>query len=178
MPKKADGSSFLLQLYENGDFVIYHWTPFLAVKGYKTLTPEQAAPLQKLASNGKANVKHIENKTVLASIESARVEGDDIDEERTEAIVDDVVSNHIKKEEEKLDDSHALIVSQDDIKVMELAHISQIKHKSSLERHMLEKYQCEIPVGRLSSMKSIANSMIEDLSSSHRLYLVAGEVKM
>jgi hypothetical protein len=43
---------------------------------------------------------------------------------------------------------------------------------------MLEKYQCDIPVGRLTAMKAIANSMIADLSSGDRLYLIGDELTL
>lgn len=178
MAKKADGKLFLLQRYDNGDFCLYHWTPFLAKKGYKTLTAEEAIPYQKLLKVGKANMSYVENKKMKAELESARVEGEVFDEESTNAIVEDVVSNQVVKEDDTIEDPHDLIVTQDDILEQELAFVKSLTHKSSLERHMLEKYQCEVPVGRLASMKSLANSMLTDLSHSNRLYLVAGEIKL
>ena len=41
---------------------------------------------------------------------------------------------------------------------------------------MLEKYQCEIPSGQLSTMKVFANSMIGDLAKDNRLYLVDDKI--
>ena len=185
MAKKADGKLWLFQVYDNGDFALYHWTPFLAKKGYKVMTDEEAAPLQKLLGIGKGNMKYVDSKQVKESLGEARVEGqplDDIDEDDVDnEIIADVIESakdNAPPGEKPLDESRALIVTQEDIMERELKYIKGMTHKSTLEKHMLEKYQCEIPVGRLDAMKAIANSMISDLSETNRLYLVGDELTL
>ena len=184
MAKKADGKLWLFQVYENGDFCLYHWTPFLAKKGYKVMTDEEAAPLQKLLGIGKGNMKYVDSKEVKESLGEARVEGEPVDEDDDlddNPIIDDVISDtreNAPPGDRPLDEVKQLIVTQEDIMAREIKYIKGMTHKSTLEKHMLEKYQCEIPVGRLTAMKAIANSMISDLSESNRLYLVGDELTL
>ena len=184
MAKKADGKLFLFQLYDNGDFCIYHWTPFLSKKGYKTMTAEDVAPLQKLLSIGKGNMRHVENEGLRESLGCARKEGeeiDDLDDEIDNQIIADVIEESKSNAPEggrPLEETRKLEVTQHDILQQELRYIKGMTHKSTLEKHMLEKYQCEIPVGRLTAMKSIANSMLSDLCEGNRLYLVGNELTL
>jgi hypothetical protein len=75
-----------------------------------------------------------------------------------------------------LDQVRDINVSQEDIQAAEMKYIRSLQHKTSLESHMLTKYQCEIPMGRLDVMKAMANGMINDLAKDNRLYYVDGGV--
>ena len=182
MAKKLDGNLFLYKVTKEGDFTIFGWSPFLVKKGYKVLTKEEAKPLQKLLSMGKGHLKYIENKKMLEFLGTARIEGepieDDDDDVDNEIIADVTNDNNAPPGGKPLEETKKLMVTQEDIMERELKYIKGMTHKSTLEKHMLEKYQCEIPVGRLTAMKAIANSMIDDLSSSNRLYLVGDELTL
>jgi hypothetical protein len=184
MAKKCDGELFLYKVTKEGDFTIFSWNPILAKKGYKVITKEEAKPLQKLLGIGKGHLNYIESKQLLEFLKTARVEGepvpedddDDMDNEIVAEVIDE--SNNAPPGDRPLDETRKLMVTQEDIMERELKYIKGMTHKSTLEKHMLEKYQCDIPVGRLTAMKAIANSMIVDLSSSNRLYLVGNELTL
>ena len=182
MAKRLDGNLFLYKVTKEGDFALFGWSPFLVKKGYKTLTKEEAEPLQKLLGMGKGNLKYIESKKILEFLGTARVEGDPIEDNEddidNEIVADVVDGDNAPPGEKPLEETRKLMVTQEDIEARELKYIKGMTHKSTLEKHMLEKYQCEIPVGRLTAMKAIANSMIADLSSSNRLYLVGDELTL
>jgi len=110
---------------------------------------------------------------VIAAKEEAEVDGD---ESNTESIVNDAVKNVKSNKVVNDDEVRELSVSQEAIQIKEAKYIKSLQHKSTLESHMLEKYQCEIPTGRLDAMKALANSMISDLAKANRLYLIDGEV--
>lgn len=183
---------YLFKLFNNGDFSIFAWTPILAKKGYTVMTPEKAAPYIKLAGGRKDNTRYVEDKTFIntiknitevsgkngrklaQSIEDKRLE--DLDNTSTKGIIDGAVNTDLPNREIDDDEVRELSVSQESIQIKETKYLKGLQHKSSLETHMLEKYQCEVPVGRLSEMKAIANSMISDLAKENRLYLVDGQV--
>jgi hypothetical protein len=185
MAKKLDGKLFLYKVTKEGDFTIFGWNPILAKKGYKVITKEEAVPLQKLLGIGKGHLKYIENKKLLEFLDTARVEGEplpeDDDDDMNNEVIADVIDNakeNAPPGDRPLDETRELMVTQEDIEAQELKYIKGMTHKSTLEKHMLEKYQCEIPVGRLTAMKAIANSMIADLSDDNRLYLVGDELTL
>jgi len=185
---------YLLQLYNDGTFTVYAWTPIIAKKGYTVMTAEQAEPYILLASKGNNHVDYVEDKDFIKSIKNVtEVSGKngrkladvlavkeetavDGDESNTESIVNDAVENVKSNKVVNDDEIRELSVSQESIQIKELNYIRSLQHKSTLESHMLEKYQCEIPTGRLDAMKALANSMIGDLAKSNRLYLIDGEV--
>jgi hypothetical protein len=187
---------WLMQKYDNGDFFIYGWTPILAAKGYKVLTTEQAKPYQDLMAKGKGqnNVEFLED-TELFDIakETAQKSGFVRDEMlRKEALAREGITDENDDEEtvdlvgkvagtgedttHNLDQVRDISTSQEDVQAAEMKHIKSLQHKTSLENHMLTKYQCEIPMGKLSMMKAMANSMINDLAKENRLYFVDGGV--
>jgi hypothetical protein len=183
---------WLLQKYDNGDFFIYAWTTILAAKGYKVLTAEQVKPFLELQNRGDNNVKHLEDVSVFddaketnnkagfqrdEAIRKKLLEDEglaDKSDEETQGIVDDVSGRG--GESADLDQIRDINISQEDIQADEMKYIKSLQHKTSLENHMLTKYQCEIPMGRLDVMKAMANSMINDLAKDNRLYYVDGEV--
>ena len=178
---------YLLQLYNDGTFTVYRWTSILARKGYTVMTAEQAKPYIRLANGGKNHIDHVKNKDFIDSIKNVvEVSGKNgralaerlkaaEEASKTDSIIEDAVS---KKPDQTIDPDQVreLSVSQESIQIKEAKFIKSLQHKSTLESHMLEKYQCEIPSGRLDHMKAIANSMISDLAKDNRLYLVDGEV--
>ena len=184
---------WLLQKYDNGDFFIYGWTTLTAAKGYKVLTQEQADPYIKLLVKGKGNAKYLDNTELFDDATETNQESgwtrdeklrkkllenaglDEADDSETQEIVDDVASKGVKRGND-LDEVRDINVSQEDIQALEMKHIKSLQHKTSLENHMLTKYQCEIPMGRLSTMKAMANSMITELAKDNRLYFVDGGV--
>lgn len=185
MPKET--ALYLMQLYDNGDFTIYSWTPILAKKGYKVLTVEQAQPYIALSKMGKNNVEFVKNRKL---IDSANVTNDISgwnsrrDEEerkiakasKTDEIIEEVVNTEKPPRQIDDDEIRELSVSQEDIQASEMKFIKSVQHKTTLESHMLEKYQCELPTGRLDAMKALANSMISDLAKDNRLYYVDGQI--
>lgn len=195
-PRKfSEEKLFLLQQYDNGDFFIYGWTTILAGKGYKVLTSEQAAPLIELSKMKKNNVAFIEDKSVLKGIKKIEEvasktvpvkpieepdeadDADDADDEDTQEVVKEAISNPDETKAD-LDEVREISVDQETMQAREMKYIRKIEKKNDLEEHMLKKYQCEIPEGRLSAMKAIANSMISDLAKENRLYLVDNSVKI
>jgi hypothetical protein len=185
MAKKLNGELFLYKVTKEGDFTLMGWSPIKAKKGYKVLTKEEVVPLQKLLGMGKGHLKYIESKTLLEFLSTARVAGEPLPEDDDDDMDNEVVSDVTKHDRENappgdrpLEETRKLMVTQEDIMERELKYIKGMTHKSTLEKHMLEKYQCEIPVGRLTAMKAIADSMIADLSSDNRLYLVGDELTL
>jgi hypothetical protein len=182
---------WLLQKFDNGDFFIYGWTPIQAAKGYKVLTAEQVKPYLALQDKGQNNVKYLDDVEVFESAkETNNKSGFNRDEairikkleeaglkndEDCQAIISEVAG---KGEAYKptLDEVRDISFSQEDIQAAEMKHIKSLQHKTSLESHMLTKYQCEIPMGRLDVMKAMANDMINDLAKQERLYYVDGGV--
>jgi hypothetical protein len=189
------GKLWLLQKFDNGDFYIYGWTPIQAAKGFKVLTEKEVKPFLDLQSKGKSNVKYLDDARIFDDAKEtnnkagfqrdeairrklAEVEGvadEDDDDEGTRNIVDDV-SGRGEESSINPDEIRDINISQEDIQSAEMKHIQSLQHKTSLENHMLSKYQCEIPMGRLSTMKAIANSMITELAKENRLYYVDGGV--
>jgi hypothetical protein len=158
-----------------------------AKKGYKVLTPDQALPLIELAKEGKNNVEHVETTEQFEIFETAReihkanfIETKIIPEleaeSETTAIVAEAVSKQVDVAPPDLDAVRDIHVDQEDIQAQEMKFIKSLQHKSSLEQHMLEKYQTEIPMGRLDTMKAIANQMLCDLAKENRLYLIDGKI--
>jgi hypothetical protein len=159
------------------------------------MTIEQAAPYLKLCKMGKNHVDNVKNKDFIKSIkkifevsgkagralaekvEAQRVEDlENADDSNTQKIVKKVVKDNVKKQMIDDGETRELSVSQEAIQIKEAKYVKSLQHKSTLESHMLEKYQCEIPSGRLEAMKALANSMISDLAKDNRLYLVDGQV--
>jgi hypothetical protein len=183
---------YLFKLFNNGDFSIFTWSPILAKKGYTVMTPEQAAPYIKLAGGGKANTKYVKDKTFINTVKNVtEVSGksgrklaqviedkrlEDLDNTSTKEIIDGAVNSDLKAVKIDDDEVRELVISQESIQIKETNYLKSLQHKSTLENHMLEKYQCEIPVGRLDTMRAMANSMISDLAKEGRLYLVDGQV--
>jgi hypothetical protein len=186
---------YLFKLFNDGKFVIIAWSPIQAKKGYTVLTVEKAQPYIKLCRMGKNHINNVKDKTFIKSvktifevsgkagraladkIEAQRVEDlESTDDSKTQKIVKEAVSK--TSEGQMIDDGETreLSVTQESVQVKEVKYIKSLQHKSTLESHMLEKYQCEIPSGRLDSMKALANSMISDLAKDNRLYLVDGQV--
>jgi len=182
---------WLMQKYDNGDFYMYRWTPMLAKKGYKVMTEAQAKPFVQMMKTGKNNVKHIDERSVSLVYDTAK-ETDHkagfmidapipemVDEDsETRAIVAEAVGTHAEGAGNDLDKVRDICIGQEDIQAQEMKFIKSLQHKSSLERHMLEKYQAEVPVGRLDAMKALANQMICEFAKEERLYLVDGGVIM
>jgi hypothetical protein len=192
MAKEAE--LFLLKLFNSGQFVVVAWSPIQAKKGYTVMTKEQAQPYLKLCKMGKNHIDNVKDKTFIKSVkkifevsgkagraladklEAQRVEDlENADDSSTKAIVKDAVSK--SSEGQMIDDGETreLSVTQESVQIKEVKYIKSLQHKSTLETHMLEKYQCEIPSGRLDAMKALANSMISDLAKDNRLYLVDGQ---
>lgn len=181
---------YCLKLFNNGKFSIMAWTPIVAKKGYAVLTVEQAKPYLRLAQGGKNHIDNVKNKDFIKSIKKVfEVSGkagraleekvkalEEAKASNTDDIVKDVVKDNVKNQTVNDGEVRELSVSQESIQIQELKLIKSLQHKSTLEAHMLEKYQCEIPVGRLDTMKALANSMIGDLAKDNRLYLVDGQV--
>jgi len=183
---------YLLKIFNNGKFSVIAWSPMQAKKGYAVMTVEQAQPYLKLASKGKNHVDNVKNKAFIKSVKkvfevsgkAARTLADKAleqeleqqDNSSTESIVKDAVSKSAEGTTIDGDEIRELSVTQESIQIKEAKYIKGLQHKSALETHMLEKYQCEIPTGRLDIMKTLANSMISDLAKDNRLYLVDGEV--
>jgi len=182
---------WLMQKYDNGDFYIYRWTRILAKKGYTVLRPGQAKPLLKLQKIGKNNVKWLDEKSLQAIYANAS-ETDHkagfmkeqkipelTEDKETQAIVAEAVAGAADREAgrdlDKVSDIH---IDQEDIQIQETKFIKSLQHKTSLESHMLEKYQVEIPMGKLDNMKTYAKQMINDLAKDGRLFLVDGGVAM
>jgi hypothetical protein len=193
MAKEAD--LFLFKLFNSGQFVVVGWSPMQAKKGYTVMTKEQAVPYLKLCKMGKNHVDNVRDKTFLKSVktifevsgkagraladklEAQRVEDlKDADDSETQAIVKDAVSKSAKGQTIDEGEVRELSVTQESVQIKECKYIKSLQHKSTLESHMLEKYQCEVPSGRLDAMKAIANGMISDLAKDNRLYLVDGQV--
>jgi hypothetical protein len=182
---------WLLQKFDNGDFFIYGWTPIQAAKGFKVLTAEQVKPYLDLQSKGDNNVKYLDDLDIFESAkETNNKSGFNRDEairikkleeaglkndEDAQAIISEVAGKG-DKYEPNLDEVRDIAFSQEDIQAAEMKHIRGLQHKTSLENHMLTKYQCEIPMGRLDVMKAMANGMINDLAKENRLYYVDGGV--
>jgi len=186
---------YLLQVFNSGDFFVYHWTPTLAKKGYKVLTIDEAKVYMDLSKKGKNNVSflqdegdelvatnlthgYVEPKRVLASVEEPEPDEvaediEDADDSDTQSVIEDAVKDNAEKpvSEDEIRDIH---VDQEDILAAEMKHIRGLQYKTHLEKHMLEKYQCDIPVGRLSVMKAQANDMLTKLAKENRLYFVEG----
>jgi formate dehydrogenase maturation protein FdhE len=186
---------FLLKLFNTGKFSVIAWSPIQAKKGYTVMTIEQAQPYLKLAKMGKNHVDNVKNKDFIKSIkkifevsgkagralaekvEAQRVEDlENADDSNTKSIVKKVVKDNVKKQMIDDGETRELSVSQEAIQIKEAKYVKGLQHKSTLESHMLEKYQCEIPSGRLEAMKALANSMLSDLAKDNRLYLVDGQV--
>ena len=183
---------YLFKLFNNGDFTVFAWTPILAKKGYTVMTPENAAPYIKLAGGGKNNIKYVKDKTFINTVKNiTEVSGkngrklaqeiedkrlEDLDNTSTKEIIKGAVDADLPDRDVGDDEVRELSVSQESIQIKETKYLKSLQHKSTLETHMLEKYQCEIPVGRLDSMRAMANSMISDLAKENRLYLVDGQV--
>jgi hypothetical protein len=160
----------------------------LAKKGYKPITDEQAKELLELTKQKKNNIKFVKNgiEMFAATNESSKfiqvdVDGAVVDDEEDDTETRDIIGNAVKTklntEPKKLDDVREISMSQEKIQAEEQRAITGFQHKSTLERHMLEKYQLEIPPGRLSVMKAQANKMICDLAKQNRLYLVDGQIE-
>ena len=124
-----------------------------------------------------AKKKRIPN---IPEIPPMEVPEEEFDEESavnmTDSIVEDVVTQPVEKKADGEEKPKPLSVSQDEIFEMEIDYIRGLQHKSTLETHLLDKYQLEIPIGRLATMKSFANQMLKDLAKDNRLYLVDGKV--
>jgi len=189
--KEVDKSEnlWLLQTYDNGDFHIYGWTPALAKKNLRPITDEQANHLMQLIRSKRNNVKYVddpgdlfmtqEELSKLIKVKPRADMEDDIedDDENTRELIKSVVKTDKVDEPKNLDEVRDINISQEDIMAAELKAIQAFKHKSSLEKHMLEKYQLEIPPGRFSVMKALANKMITDLAKENRLYMVDGLIE-
>ena len=195
MGRGNDEELYLLKLFNNGNFSVIRWTPITAKKGFTVMTKEKAAPYLKLAQMGKGHIDNVKDKAFINSIKNVfEVSGkagrnladkkearrladlEAIDASNTDGIVKDVVKNTVKSQ--TFDDSEVreLSVSQESIQIKEARYIKGLQHKSTLESHMLEKYQCAIPAGKLDTMKVLANSMISDLAKKNRLYLIDDKV--
>jgi hypothetical protein len=188
---KTNEKLWLLQKFDNGDFFIYGWTPIQAAKGFKVLTSDQVKPYLDLQAKGHNNVKYLDNDEVFESAkETNNKSGFNRDEairikkleeaglkndEDTQGIIDEVAGKG-EAYKPNLDEVRDIEFAQEDIQAAEMKHIKGLQHKTSLENHMLTKYQCEIPMGRLDVMKAIANGMINDLAKENRLYYVDGGV--
>lgn len=181
---------WLLQTYDNGEFFLYKWTPILAAKkNMKVITKEQAQPLLQLTNEKRNNVKFVKNPGKLFADREELIELIPVTPKAEEKVQDnddnntrDIVKNVVKTSENdneprNLDDVRDISVSQEDIMAAELKAIASFKHKSSLEKHMLEKYQIEVPQGRFTMMKAHANKMITDLAKENRLYMVDGLIE-
>ena len=154
---------YCLKLFNNGKFSIMAWTPIVAKKGYAVLTTEQAKPYLRLAQGGKNHIDNVKNKDFIKSIkkvfEVSGKAGRALEEKvkaleedsasNVDDIVKDVVSNKVKNQTVNDDEVRELSVSQESIQVQELKFIKGLQHKSTLESHMLEKYQCSIEQCRL-----------------------------
>ena len=182
---RANPDLLLMQVYDNGDFFFYGWTPVLAAKGYTPITPADAEPYLKLIKLKKNNIKHVDNTTFIDTVKVTDEAGEMIPvtppEDGEDEATQDIIKDATKDGEARVvsdDEVRDINVSQEDIQSAEMKHIKGLSHKSSLEQHMLEKYQCEIPMGRLETMKALANSMITDLAKDNRLYYVDGGVVM
>jgi len=187
MSRKAT-ELYLLKLFNNGSFTVFAWTPILAKKGYATMTPAQAEPYLKLARGRKNNIKYVKDKSFISKIKNitevtgktGRKLADKIAAEEeglsTERIINDAVQTDLPDQVIDSGEVRELCISQDVIQLKEMKYLKSLQHKSTLESHMLEKYQCEIPSGRLDNMKAMANSMLTDLAKDNRLYLIDGQV--
>ena len=200
---KNQSDLFLLQKFDNGDFFIYGWTTILATKGYKVLTKEESTPYIKLIKEGKNNLRYLKAKEfevldeAVATDNCSGVKWDEKEELRlkreqgietdevieaedeleavTESIIDKAVSVEVDAPQD-LDEVRNINISQEDIQLAEQKHIKGLRHKSTVEKHMLEKYQMEIPPGKLDVMKATANNMIVQLAKANRLYTVDGKI--
>lgn len=173
---------WLVQKYDNGDFFLYHWTPILAKKGYTVLKESDAKSLLDLVRKKKNNVRYLEEDTfkttndtikLIKVVPDEETEIEEGEDENTAKLVASV-SADAKDVDRPLDEVRDIEVTQEDIMSKEIKVIASFKHKSTLENHLLSKYQLEIPMDRLSVMKAIANKMITDLAKQNRLYLVDG----
>lgn len=167
---------WLMQKYDNGDFYLYPWTPMLAKKDYTVLDNEEAEQYLAMQKEGKNNVRFLkdsESFDVMRTTDNkpATVKEPVKDESETEGIIDDVTNTPLAVDKIGDDEVRELSISQEGIMAKEMKFIKAARHKTTLERHMLEKYQVEIPAGQLTIMKSIANQMITDLAKENRLYL-------
>ena len=182
---------YLLQKYDNGDFYVYHWTPSLAAKGYNVLEPEAAQEYLDLQIEGKNNISYLKESSTFQEFKdtnekSGWVDPEEIDIEDLEefddgedsGIIDKIGDTVVREEDTEEDETIDIDISQEDILAKELKYVKGLSHKSSVEKHLLEKYQVEIPVGTLSAMKALANQMLTDLSNKDRLYLVDKGVKL
>jgi hypothetical protein len=186
---------YLFKLFNSGQFTVMAWSPIQAKKGYTVMTVDQAEPYLKLCKMGKNHVDNVKDKTFIKTVkkifevsgkagraladklEAQRVEDlEGADDSKTKAIVKDAVKTKAKGQMIDNGETRELSVTQEAVQIKEVKYIKGLQHKSTLETHMLEKYQCEIPSGRLDAMKAIANSMISDLAKDNRLYLVDGQV--
>jgi hypothetical protein len=188
---KTNEKLWLLQKFDNGDFFIYGWTPIQAAKGYKVLTAEQVKPYLDLQAKGENNVKYLKDVEIFDSAkETNNKSGFNRDEairkkkleeaglkndEDTQGIIDEVAGKG-EAYKPNLDEVRDIEFAQEDIQAAEMKYIKGLQHKTSLESHMLTKYQCEIPMGRLDVMKAMANGMINDLAKENRLYYIDGGV--
>lgn len=182
---KAKSDLLLMQVYDNGDFFLYGWTPVLAAKGYTPITKDEAEPYIKLTRLKKNNTRFVDNTTFIDTVKVTDSAGELIPvkppEDGEDEATQDIIKDATKDGEPRVisdDEVRDIDVSQEDIQAAEMKYIKGLQHKSSLEKHMLEKYQCEIPLGRLDAMKAMANSMINDLAKDNRLYYVDGGVVM
>jgi len=183
---------YLLKVFNNGKFSVIAWSPMQAKKGYAVLSKSQAKPYLDLAKKGKGHIDNLKSREFVDSIKKVfEVSGkagrdladkleaqklEDVDDSETQKIVKDVASNNESNQTIDGDEVRELSITQETIQIKEAKYIKGLQHKSTLETHMLEKYQCELPSGRLDIMKTLANSMITDLAKDNRLYLVDGQV--
>ena len=176
-----DKKLWLLQKYEDGTFFLYHWTSMLAKKGYTVLTDEQAQPLIKLVAENKNNTSYLEEggqgvKVTNQTVELIKVKPPvDAEVKSDSSIIEDVVSTDA--EAPNLDEVRDICIEQEDIQAQDMAMVQGFKHKTQLEEFMLSKYQCEIPMGRLSTMKAFANNILVQLAKDNRLYTVDNIIK-
>jgi hypothetical protein len=196
MKRGNEDNLFLFKLFNDGTFSVLSWTPIQAKKGFTVMTQEKAAPYLRLAQGGKNHIDHVKDKTFIKSVKKIfevsgkagrnladKVEAnrladlEAVDDANTQDIVKNVTMNNKEKQTVDGDQVRELSVTQESIQIKEAKYIKGLQHKSTLESHMLEKYQCEIPSGKLDTMKVLANSMINDLAKDNRLYLVDDQVK-
>lgn len=180
---------FLLQKYDNGDFYVYNWTPSLAQKGYVPLSEDDATEYLALQLEGKNNSSYLEENQNFQEIKVTNEKSGWVDPEEID--VEDLVEfeegddvgiindlEQVDNEEVDEDELLKIDITQEDILAKELSYIKRCSHKSTVEKHLLEKYHVEIPVGQLNNMKVMANQMLTSLCNDGKLYLMDGEVKL
>jgi len=173
---------FLAQVYDDGQFFIYAWTPTLAKKKYVVVKGEVAKLLIGMVGQKKNNTKYLEDPSILVPTDkkikmiSVEAEEDTGEEEESNPIVDEVAGD-LDESPRDLDAVRDIHITQEDILAKELKFVSSCQHKSTLENHFLGKYQTEVPIDKLSTMKAIANKMLTDFAKENRLYLVDGHIQ-